>query len=68
MAVLIAFIGVMGIWFTVLTYRAQKERRKRQQEREQNESLRNEIKYYKREIDTLNNKLYGKGLQEDDEG
>jgi len=65
---LIGAIGVLALWFTVLTFKNAKEKRKRQHERDHNKILQNDIKHYKREINELNNKFYGQELKEDDQG
>jgi capsule polysaccharide modification protein KpsS len=62
---LIAAIGALALWFTILTHKNAQEKRKRQHERDQNEILQKEIKNYRRQINQLNNKFYG---QEDNEG
>jgi cell division protein FtsB len=62
---LIAAIGALALWFTILTYKNAQEKRKRQHERDQNKKLENEIKHYKHQISKLNNKFHGK---EDNQG
>lgn len=68
MGAFIGAIGVLALWFTILTFKNAQEKRKRQQEKEQNKILENEIKHYKREIDQLTGKYYGKEFRKEDQG